>query len=102
MDAALLIARLVLAAVFTVAGVAKLLDLQGSRKAVIEFGLPAGLASPLALLLPLAELGVAVALIPASSAWLGALGAMGLLLMFVVGISVNLARGRKPDCHCFG
>src|SRR5215212_2255168 len=102
MDAALLIARLVLAAVFTVAGVAKLLDLQGSRKAVIEFGLPAGLASPLALLLPLAELGVAVALIPASSAWWGAMGGLGLLLLFVVGISINLARGRKPDCHCFG
>jgi hypothetical protein len=75
------------------------LDLEGSRKAVIEFGLPAVLASPLALLLPLAELGVAVALIPASSAWWGALG---LLLLFVVGISINLARGRKPDCHCFG
>jgi peroxiredoxin/uncharacterized membrane protein YphA (DoxX/SURF4 family) len=102
MDAALLIARLVLAGVFILAGVAKLLDLEGSRKAVIEFGLPAVLASPLALLLPLAELGVAVALIPASSAWLGALGALGLLLLFVVGISVNLARGRKPDCHCFG
>jgi uncharacterized membrane protein YphA (DoxX/SURF4 family) len=46
MDAALLIARLVLAAVFALAGVAKLLDLEGSRKAVIEFGLPAGLAAP--------------------------------------------------------
>jgi thiol-disulfide isomerase/thioredoxin/uncharacterized membrane protein YphA (DoxX/SURF4 family) len=102
MDAALLIARLVLAGVFVLAGVAKLVDLEGSRKAVKEFGLPAGLASPLALLLPLAEIGVAVALIPASSAWLGALGALGLLLLFVVGISVNLARGRKPDCHCFG
>jgi len=102
MDAALLLARLVLAAVFALAGVAKLLDLEGSRKAVIEFGLPAGLASPLALLLPLAELGVAVALIPASSAWLGALGALGLLLLFVIGITYNLARGRKPDCHCFG
>jgi thiol-disulfide isomerase/thioredoxin/uncharacterized membrane protein YphA (DoxX/SURF4 family) len=102
MDAALLIARLVLAGVFALAGVGKFLDLEGSRKAVIDFGLPAGLASPLALLLPLAELGVAVALIPASSAWLGALGALGLLLLFVVGISVNLARGRKPDCHCFG
>ena len=22
--------------------------------------------------------------------------------MFVVGISINLARGRTPDCHCFG
>ena len=102
MDAALLIARLVLAAVFTLAGVAKLSDLNGSRKAIIEFGLPAVLASPLALLLPLAELGVAAALIPASSAWWGALGALGLLLLFVVGISLNLARGKKPECHCFG
>jgi peroxiredoxin/uncharacterized membrane protein YphA (DoxX/SURF4 family) len=102
MDATLLIARLVLAAVFTLAGVAKLSDLKGSRKAMIEFGLPAVLASPLALLLPLAELGVGAALIPASSAWWGALGALGLLMLFVVGISINLARGRTPECHCFG
>src|SRR5215203_5133906 len=102
MDAALLISRLLLAAVFSLAGVAKLSDLEGSRKAIIEFGLPAVLASPLALLLPLAELGVGAALIPASSAWWGALGALGLLLLFLVGISLNLARGRKPDCHCFG
>jgi uncharacterized membrane protein YphA (DoxX/SURF4 family) len=102
MDAALLIARLVLAAVFILAGVAKLSDLKGSRKAITDFGLPAVLASPLGLLLPLAELGVGAALIPASTAWWGALGALGLLLLFVVGISINLARGRKPDCHCFG
>ena len=102
MDAALLIARLLLAAVFTLAGVAKLSDLKGSRKAIIDFGLPAPLASPLALLLPLAELAVAAALIPASSAWWGALGALGLLLLFVMGISINLARGKKPECHCFG
>jgi peroxiredoxin len=25
-----------------------------------------------------------------------------LLLLFVAGIGANLARGRKPDCHCFG
>jgi uncharacterized membrane protein YphA (DoxX/SURF4 family) len=102
MDAALLIARFVLAALFILAGVAKLSDLKGSRKAIIEFGLPAVLASPLALLLPLAELGVGAALIPASSAWWGALGALGLLLLFLVGISINLARGKKPECHCFG
>jgi thiol-disulfide isomerase/thioredoxin/uncharacterized membrane protein YphA (DoxX/SURF4 family) len=102
MDAALLIARLVLAAVFILAGVAKLSDLKGSRKAIIEFGLPAVVASPLALLLPLAEIGVGAALIPASSAWWGAVGALGLLLSFVVGISINLARGNKPNCHCFG
>jgi thiol-disulfide isomerase/thioredoxin/uncharacterized membrane protein YphA (DoxX/SURF4 family) len=102
MDTALLIARLVLAAVFILAGVAKLSDLKGSRKAITDFGLPAVLASPLGLLLPLAELAVGAALIPASTAWWGALGALGLLLLFVVGISINLARGRKPDCHCFG
>jgi peroxiredoxin len=102
MDAALLIARLVLAGVFTLAGLAKLSDLKGSRKAITDFGLSAVLASPLALVLPLAELGVAATLIPASTAWWGALGALGLLLLFVVGISINLARGRKPDCHCFG
>ena len=102
MDAALLIARLVLGALFSLAGVAKLSDLKGSRKAIIDFGLPAVLASPLAVLLPLAELGVGAALIPASSAWWGALGALGLLLLFLVGISINLARGRKPECHCFG
>jgi peroxiredoxin len=54
------------------------------------------------MLLPLAELAVAVALIPTLSAWWGAVGALALLLLFVAGISYNLARGRTPDCHCFG
>jgi peroxiredoxin len=27
---------------------------------------------------------------------------LALLSVFVVGISINLARGRTPDCHCFG
>jgi len=29
-------------------------------------------------------------------------GALVLLLLFVGGISYNLARGRQPECHCFG
>jgi peroxiredoxin len=102
MDAALLIARLLLAAVFTLAGVAKLADREGSRQAIVDFGAPSAIAAPLGLLLPLAELVVAATLLPASTAWWGALGALTLLSVFVVGISINLARGRKPDCHCFG
>src|SRR5215212_2512388 len=102
MDAALLIARLVLGAVFTLAGVAKLSDLKGSRKAITDFGVPTAIAVPLGLLLPLAELTVAATLIPISTAWWGAAGALALLLVFVAGIGINLARGRKPDCHCFG
>jgi peroxiredoxin len=67
-----------------------------------DFGLPVVLASPLGLLLPLAELAVAVALIPTTTAWVGSLGALVLLLAFIAGISVNMARGNAPDCHCFG
>src|SRR3954452_24279215 len=102
MAAALLIARLVLGAVFALAGVAKLADLEGSRRAIIDFGVPSAIAALLGLVLPLAELTVAATLLPASTAWWGALGALALLSVFVVGIAINLARGRKPDCHCFG
>lgn len=102
LDIALLIARLLLILIFAVAGASKLADRAGSRRAVTDFGLPTSLAAPLAILLPLAELAVAAALIPASTAWWGALGALALLLAFVAGISLNLARGNQPECHCFG
>jgi len=102
MEAVLLIARLLLAGIFAMAGLAKLADSEGSRRAITNFGAPKVLAAPLGLLLPLTELAVASALIPTSTAPWGAVGALGLLLVFVAGIGVNLARGRKPDCHCFG
>jgi peroxiredoxin len=102
MDTALLIARLLLALVFVMAGVAKLTDRAGSQKAIVDFGLPPALAAPFGLLLPLAELIIAVTLIPTTTAWWGASGAFALLLLFVAGISINLARGRNPHCHCFG
>jgi uncharacterized membrane protein YphA (DoxX/SURF4 family) len=99
MSASLLVARVFLALVFATAGVAKLADREGSRQAITDFGVPSALAAPLGLLLPLAELAVAASLLPGSTAWWGALG---LLSVFVVDISINLARGRKPECHCFG
>ncbi len=102
MDIALLIARLLLAAVFIIAGLAKLVDLAGSRQALADFGVPSRLAVPFGLLLPLGELIVALALIPRSTAWWGALGAGALLILFLAGIATNLARGNAPDCHCFG
>jgi peroxiredoxin/uncharacterized membrane protein YphA (DoxX/SURF4 family) len=102
MELALLIARLLLAGVFVVAGLAKLADRAGSEQSLRNFGVPASLAGPLGILLPLAELAVAAALLPATSAWWGALGALALLLLFIAGIGYNLAQGRAPDCHCFG
>src|SRR3954462_14745076 len=102
MDVILLLVRVFLAGVFAVAGLAKLADLPGSRRALADFGLGSTPAKPLGLLLPLAELAVAVMLLPSATAWWGGLGAFGLLLLFVTGIAANLARGRRPDCHCFG
>jgi len=98
----LLTVRVLLALVFGVAGAAKLADRPGSQQALRDFGLPGLLAGPVGVLLPLVELGLAVALLPAVSAWWGAVGALGLLLLFVVGMGITLLRGRRPACHCFG
>lgn len=102
MHTVLLIARLGLAAVFAVAAMAKLLDLAGSREAVTGFGIPERLARPLGTLLPFGELAVAIALLPASWARYGAIGAFALLTLFMIAIARSMARGEAPDCHCFG
>jgi peroxiredoxin/uncharacterized membrane protein YphA (DoxX/SURF4 family) len=101
-EASLLIVRFLLAAVFLIAAVAKLFDRAGTRKAVGDFGVPAPLVATAATLVPLAELAAGILLIPATTAWWGAIGAAGLLIAFIIGIAVNLARGRRPGCQCFG
>jgi peroxiredoxin len=95
-------ARLFLAFVFAFAGAAKLLDGAGTRQALIAFGVRDRFAAPLALALPTAELAIAAALLVNASTWPGALGALLLSAIFATGIGVNLARGRRPHCHCFG
>lgn len=102
MAVALLLARLLLSAVFLIAGFAKLADLPGSQKALRQFGVPETLARPLGIVLPLVEVVTAIALVSVHWAWYGATGALILLLAFIAGMSYNLARGRRPDCHCFG
>ena len=96
----MLVLRLLLAGVFAVAGVAKLRDVAGSRRALEEFGLPARLSPVGALLLPLAELVIAFALLLAPR-W-GAIAAIALLAIFVAGIANAMVHDRAPDCHCFG
>jgi hypothetical protein len=101
-NAVLLAARLVLAAVFCASGVAKILDRTGTRATAAAFGVPAPLAGAVAIPLPAAELLVAAALIPASSAALAGWAALALLAVFSAVVAVSLARGRRPDCRCFG
>jgi len=102
MDALLLAARLILAAVFVVSGISKLFDLSGSQAAMRSFGVPEGMTRAGGIALPIAELVIAVLLIPAATAQWGALFALILLLVFVAGIGYSLSRGKKFDCHCFG
>lgn len=97
-----LLVRLILAATFAVAGVAKLTNLERSRKAIRDFGLPGWLAAPLGVLLPVVELAAALLLLTQSTVLWGDLAAIALLLAFIVAISINLSLGRKPDCNCFG
>src|SRR4051794_29014305 len=102
MGTAALAIRIVLAAVFATAGVGKLRDLEGSRSSLRDFGVPARIASPAGVLLPLAELATAVALVLRPSAQLGAVAALLLLLVFMAGIGTAMRNGVTPDCNCFG
>ena len=95
-------AQVLLAGVFLAAGVAKLLDQPGSRRALTDFGVPERAAPVAGLLLPLAELATAVALVVRPSARWGAVAALALLVVFIAGIVTALSHGRAPDCHCFG
>jgi peroxiredoxin len=102
MDALLLAARLILAAVFAVSGISKLFDLSGSQAAMRSFGVPERFTRAGGVALPIVELVIAILLIPAATARWGALLALILLAIFIAGVSYSLSRGRKFDCHCFG
>jgi thiol-disulfide isomerase/thioredoxin len=96
------VCSVILAAVLATAGIAKLRDRAGTRDAIARFGVPASLAAPLALAVPVAELSAALALVAGPTRAWGAFGALVLLVGFSLALAWNLARGRTPDCHCFG
>ena len=102
LDTVLLVDRLVLAGLFAVAGIAKLLDRHATRSAFEAFGIPVLLARPLAVAIPAAELVISAALLPQTTAWWAALAALLLLTAFSAGVAANLLAGRAPDCNCFG
>lgn len=96
------LSAMLLAGVFVVAAIAKLLDRAGTRETLAEFGVPARAAAPGAVALPLLELAIAVALVPSATAVWGAVAGLATLLVFTAAIAVTLARGKAPDCNCFG
>ena len=102
MEALIVIAQLVLVAVFAVAGVSKLVDPAGFRNGLTGFGAPFGLHRPVAASLPWIELAVAVLLLLPTTVWWAGLAALLCLLAFTTLIGLHLAQGRRPACNCFG
>lgn len=102
MDALLLLIRIFLAAVFGLAGIGKLIDLDGSRRAVREFGVPELLAKPLGFLLPVFEIALAIMFLPVATSFFAAIGSATLLAVFIGAMIWHKSRGNAPDCHCFG
>jgi peroxiredoxin len=102
MDAILLAARLLLAAVFLVAGVGKLARRERTEATLDKFGVAPGSQTGLAIALPPAELAVAVGLLITATAPWAALAGFLLLTAFTIGI-VRVLRGEEEvDCNCFG
>src|SRR6266852_6262938 len=93
--------RIALSVVFSLAGVTKLMDQPGTREAVENFGAPSGMAPAVAFILPFIELAIAVGLLFSGTTVVSSFAGILLLGLFVVAISVNLARGQTHDCHCF-
>lgn len=98
----MLVARLLLAAVFAASAAGKAVDGVGTRQALIGFGVPAWAVRPGRVLLPIVELTTAGLLLVPPTTVAGAAAALALLAVFSVAIATNLGRGRTPDCHCFG
>lgn len=94
--------RLLLAALFLLAGAGKLADRQAAEAAAADLGLPRRFAGVAASALPCAEIALAGGLALRPSARVAAFAAIVLLLIFTIVVGVALARGRRPACHCFG
>lgn len=90
-------------AVLLLSGAGKLRDRRGFVSAVLEYDvLPSGLAVAYGRLLPWAEVACGLALVCGILPVVAGAFACLLFLSFLVGVGINLRRGRRLDCHCFG
>lgn len=97
-----LVARLVLAAVFIVAGALKVTDLDASGRAVVAYELmPADVALTVGAIQPFFEIVLGllllVGLATRFAAWVSAVT----MVIFISGIVSAWARGLNIDCGCF-
>jgi uncharacterized membrane protein YphA (DoxX/SURF4 family) len=95
--------RLLLGAVWLVAGASKITDFDASVRAVRAYRLlPETAAQVVGAGLPVVELLLGVLLVVGAGVRAAAAVSAVLMLAFVVGIASAWARGLRIDCGCFG
>lgn len=90
------------AVVLAIAAVQKLRSGTELRRQLADFGVPARLTPAVAVALPLAELAVGASLVAVPFSSVPGWCALALLAAFTGMIAVNLARGQRVPCPCFG
>jgi thiol-disulfide isomerase/thioredoxin len=98
----LLLARLPLVMVFGAAGALKYRDQSTFSETLLDFGAPGFLAKPLTRVLPGLEIATALLLLVGDPFRAGSIAALLLLLVFTLAVTINLIRGKRPNCRCFG
>lgn len=93
--------RYLIAGIFIYSGVPKLFDVSGFAAVVGAYGiLPESLHLPVALLLPVFEMILAIGMMKGNR--LCCIGGLALLLLFIAVLSYGVAAGLDIDCGCFG
>ena len=95
-------ARFALILAFTASAVSKLRGLKALPAQMRAFGIPGEFGRAAAILVPVAELAIAVSLATFGDSSVPAFAAIGLLSVFTGAVVANLARAEPPPCPCFG
>lgn len=102
METLVLAARLALIVALSGSAFFKLRALRSLPTQMQAFGIPGSLAVAAAILVPAAELAIAVSLGVFRHSSVPAFAAIGLLSLFTGAVIANLARDEPPPCPCFG
>ncbi|MBX7060409.1 MAG: redoxin domain-containing protein [Pyrinomonadaceae bacterium] len=102
MDLFILILRLIFAGVFATAAIAKVSDIEGSRKSLKGYGIPESTTLFFSIWLIAVELILSVGFLFVDTAWGAAVAALILLAIFTAFLAYQLIRGNRQNCHCFG
>lgn len=99
-----IVCRLILAVIFILSGIGKMMDLENSVKAVYNFQImPDWAIEPLGYGLPFIELLCAIAILFGVLTRLSAAGLGAMSIAFFIGkVIVIFVQGRTIDCGCFG